>query len=467
MRELLLIAFILFPGFLIHSQTSIIRGSAPSYGGDELNFFRYKNYITYTIEQYTSCKVNKNGDFSCEIDVSEIAEVFLETGIFKGYLFVEPGKEYEIELPIKIEKTKEDELNPFFQPLHFHIEVKNSTPNDLNTTLAAFNDTFYSYYDQNITKIVTNPDFETLENSIGKIYRPFENIENTYTQSYMNYKFGLLRHLAHQFRIQNISNSYFLNKPVLYSNPAYMELFNQVYDRYFMFYGRSDYGNKIHEDIAEKSYLSLMETLGENKVLANDTLKEFVVLKNLYDGFYTDDYSRSALLAVLDSLIEYTPIIEHREIGLEIREKVTKLMKGYIPPQFELYNEDEKLVSLKSYKGDYVYLNFCTSASYSCLREYELLKDLYNRHKKRIRIITIVVEDDFQTTLELKKNYDYNWDFLHYGNQPDVINDYDIRAYPTYYFIGPDGKLLLSPSPSPMENFEFYLFKILKQRGDL
>jgi len=51
--------------------------------------------------------------------------------------------------------------------------------------------------------------------------------------------------------------------------------------------------------------------------------------------------------------------------------------------------------------------------------------------------------------------------------QPEVLKEYDIRAFPTYFLIGPDGKLILSPAPSPAEDFEQRLFEIMKARGDL
>ena len=246
-----------------------------------------------------------------------------------------------------------------------------------------------------------------------------------------------------------------------------MELFDQVYDRYFIFFGRTDYGKKIHQDISKGSYSSLITTLNQDKVLSNDTLKELVILKNLYDGFYNSDFSRDALLLVLDSLIQQSKVPYHKEIGLNIKEKVTKLMSGYKPPMFALYNEKNELITLDDLKGEYIYLNFCASSSYSCIREYELLKDIDIRLKKYIKVVTIDVDENFDITLDLIKRYDYKWTFLHYGNQPSIISEYDIRGFPTYYLIGPDGKLIFSPSPSPLENFDYYFFKLLKDKGEL
>ena len=57
--------------------------------------------------------------------------------------------------------------------------------------------------------------------------------------------------------------------------------------------------------------------------------------------------------------------------------------------------------------------------------------------------------------------------FLHFGTYPDIIKEYDIRGYPTYFLIDKDGKLLLSPAPSPFENMELKLFDIMRAKGDI
>jgi len=56
---------------------------------------------------------------------------------------------------------------------------------------------------------------------------------------------------------------------------------------------------------------------------------------------------------------------------------------------------------------------------------------------------------------------------LHFSNQPDIIREYDVRAYPTYFLIDKEGKLVYSPAPTPSENFETKLFNVMKSNGDL
>jgi hypothetical protein len=62
---------------------------------------------------------------------------------------------------------------------------------------------------------------------------------------------------------------------------------------------------------------------------------------------------------------------------------------------------------------------------------------------------------------------EYQFKFLYYGNQSEVFKDYDIRAFPTYYFIDKEGKLAMSPAPSPDQNAEFKIFQLMRARGDI
>jgi thiol-disulfide isomerase/thioredoxin len=138
-----------------------------------------------------------------------------------------------------------------------------------------------------------------------------------------------------------------------------------------------------------------------------------------------------------------------------------------VPSPFELYTLDNKLVKLSQFEGKYVYLNFCTTTSYSCLQEFPLLEKLYEKYKKHLEIVTISIDTEIEDLKVFLDQTNYEWTFLHYGNKPDIVRDFDIRAFPTYFLIGPDRRLITSPAPSPKENFEQQFFNLLRSRGEL
>lgn len=463
---LLLFIAVFFP--TLQAQKVSLSGKAPSYAGQELIFYRTSDWITGTEETAGVCVVSDSGTFSLEIPSAKTEQLYIYLGIYQGYFYVEPGKKYNLLFPERREKTPDNILNPYFEPVQIHLGMTNFNSDDLNMLIVMFDDTFIPYYDKHVNTIYSKPDYQKLDDDIRQIEDPFRLYVHPYFEAYRRYHYGILKLLANRQRVQSLSDEYFNNYPVLYNNTAYADLFNQIYNKYFVFFSRTETGKKIYDDINNRgSYQAVLNTLSENKNFSNDTLAELVVLKQLHDEYYGSQFSRPGLLKILDTLAVQTHIAEHRRIANNIKSKITRLQTGYEPPPFELEDTEGNLVKLSDFKGRYVYLNFCTCQSYACLNEFNMLAELYRKHKDRLVILTIATDPQEEILKQFLIKNNYSWQFLHYDNQPTVLKEYDIRAFPTYFLIGPDGKLILSPAASPSENFEQRFFEILKSRGDL
>jgi peroxiredoxin len=453
---------------LLSAQSVSVSGNAPSYAGTKLVFYFQADWITDTQQEAGSCLVSDQGDFALRLQLEAIRVLYVDLGKYRGYLFAEPGGTYEIVLPEKTEKSTEDILNPYFEPVDMHLGLSNFNESELNMLIVMFEDAYIPYYNKHVNDVYIKPDLKKLEDDIQTVEKPFANVGNEFFRQYRRYRYGLLKFFANQQRVLSLSQEYFNNFPILYDNPAYAELFNQVFDKFFVFFARTETGRQIYDDINRlKDYRALLKTLSTDNNVTNDTLKELVILKQIYDEYYGNQFSRSGLLQVLDTLISLTNISRHREIGQNIWHEITRLQPGFEPPQFELQDTEGNLVRLGDMKGSYVYLNFCTCQSYVCLNEFNMLSALYQRHKDRLVIITIATDPEEEILRQFLAKNNYSWKFLYYNKQPDILKEYDIRAFPTYFLIGPDGKLIYSPAPSPVENFEAKLFEAMRARGDL
>ncbi len=479
-----------------YAQNVTIKGNAPSYIGDEFIFYTYSDLITFTDKELCRCNVQNNSDFLCSFSLSNTVKTFIHLGVYKGIIFTEPNTTYEIILPDKKEKTIADKLNPYFEetevyfgilscetaltekfPIDAYSEattrvnpepatIKGKKENELNYLIREFDDLYDDYLNDNFLIIYLKAYGSDVDTVINKIDSLFSWAENDYFNNYKKYKFAFMRHLAYQRNVKYVTKDYFLNQPVLYNNIAYMDLFVQLYDNYFSFYSKTEDGKRIFVDIAyAKSFYDLKETLNNNLALANDTFKELVILKGLHDAFYSDNFPKRAILQTLDSVRIQSTIPQHKQIAVNIKKKVTQLMKGTDAPEFELFDKNSLPVSLSQFKGKYVYLNFCTTLSFTCKQELELLNKLQEKYKEILEIITISTDEDFKKTIDYFNEHNYIWTFLHYANEPEVLKKYKIKVFPTYYLIDPDGKLIMSTAPSPDENFELYFFKILKIRN--
>ncbi|HOK51196.1 MAG TPA: TlpA disulfide reductase family protein [Bacteroidales bacterium] len=464
---LLLFLAVFLPENLSAGQV-IIEGNHTSYAGKTLAFATFQDPFTGKDSIIATCKVDSTGCFRAIFQIEQPQLIYTRLGALKGYLHVEPNQKYVISLPEWQDMSPADKLNPFFEPIEFQFSLENDTnANSLNRSILQF-DTLYFKYLAKFTR-PRNINRDTLNQVKNMLLSLVTNDAPIFFKDYATYKIGLLELLAMQYRVKHLSKQYFENKPLLYNNEAYLDLFNRVYDKYFYYFGQSLQGKSIYNIINDrKDYRALDSLLQNDPVLTNAELRTLVILKNLHDEFYASRFSRSGLLNILDSLIKYTTNTIHKQYALSIREKITRLMPGYAPPAFSLYDRHHRLVNLSDFKGYYVYLNFCSCQSYACLKEFDLLGNLAQKYSnKNFIIVTVVIDEDTASMLPYAEKASMNWIFLHYGHQPDVVKKYDIRGFPTYYLIGPDGKLLLSPAKSPGEYFELDLFKIMRARGDM
>ncbi len=444
-----------------------ISGFDTAYSGKEVIFNKYAEQITNSEFELARCVIAKDGSFSLSFQVEDVTFIFSYIGVYRLCLFVEPNKTYNIILPPKEEKEPDDFVNPYFSPIIVYLGTKQYDENELNIQIRMFSDAYQPYYSKHVEEKNVKNDFAALDNDIAQMEKPFASSNNQFFNNYRKYRYGLLRQLALQQKSKSLSDEYFKDKPVLYDNPAYMELFNQVYNKYFYRLSQTDQGKELANNIGAKDLSGLQKTLSSGGVLGKGELRDLVLLKGIYDEFYDDHYSRSAMLAILDNFISSTKIPQLKDIAKSIRSKTTKLLAGFEPPAFNLYDQDSNLLSLDNFKGKYVYLNFCSCFSYTCLNEFVMLDNLYQKYKDRLEIVTIIIDDDENVLKSFLSRSKYNWKFLYFGHQSGIIKDYDVRAFPTYYLIDPQGKLAMSPAPSPEEDFEARFFQLMRSRGNI
>jgi peroxiredoxin len=455
---------------------TIIEGKAPEYSGTKLPIAIYADPVSFTEKNIAEVNVDASGSFSASLNISEPQLIFIHSGVYFLYMYVEPDARYTVVFPPKTEKTPAEKLNPYFEEKQVHLIVESCSKNgkvvlpqeELNFYIRSFDDYYGPYMAKYALNVATQREIADRDSTITKIESLFPDTKIDFYNDYKNYKIGFLRFMSLKNKSRAISNQYFLNKPILYNNPGYTELFNQVYDKYLVYFGRTANGKTIYDDInLKKSYSRVKNTLSQDNILENDSLKELVLLKGIHDEFYSTNFSRGALLIILDSLIETTQLPVHKEIGLQIRDKVTRLLTGYLPPDFKLYDQQGKVNTLADFKGKYTYLMFCTTQNYACITEFEQIKKLYQKHSEHLNIVTILMDDNFNESKKFIKAKELPWTFLHFANDPEIIKKYDIRAFPTYFLIDREGKLAISPAPSPSENFELSLFNEMRAKGVL
>ncbi|MDD3860651.1 MAG: TlpA disulfide reductase family protein [Bacteroidales bacterium] len=460
-KKILIIAFIFTA---LYSQATQVRiyGNAKTYSGNKLVFYKYSDRITFLKEQLFAIDIDSEGNFDTKFEIEEITYVFGEFGVYHAYFYAEPGGEYEILLPEFDEKDEKDIFNPFFEPEAVHLGIKDMNNTDLNYLIIDFDYYYFRYLDLNYLDIYSGGLSSDVDTFINNIELHYKDIDNQYFNEYKKYRIAALKNIATQKQYEKaLVYAYFTKSPVLYDNPAYMDLFNNIYADYFDEYLTGKNGATLYAIINYGHSINrLKKLLNQNFELKGPQFRELVILKGLNDSFANKNMAWLPLLLTLDSVYLSTKYPIHKKIAQNIADNSLSLARGTIAPPFELPDTAGNIKELYDFRGKYVYLHFANTKTYTSQTEFGLIKNLYERYKGICIFITILTDDDKEAANKFIRDNELHWQFLFTEINSKVISSYNVVTYPTYYLIDADGTLLMSPAPSPCDNFETYFFKI-------
>ncbi|MDR2292465.1 MAG: TlpA family protein disulfide reductase [Prevotellaceae bacterium] len=449
MKSLLFFICLLISVSTARSQTHI-KISAPKYKGDVLTLCRYDNYITKKEKKLAECEIDSTGNSSVFIDIDDIQYVFMHYEKLIYYFFVEPNSDITVTFLEKELLNEKEKLNPFFEPLYMAANITATNTDNINKLVIDID----SKSDDAIVAVAKNKK-ENDRHFKDSLLIVFKNSlidsSNEFVENYAKYRAALLEYLFKLKSLKDLQNEYFVDKPVLYRNPAYCELFNHVNEKYFLHRTQQAQGNVFRQAINKGNLTEIRNILSQNEYLHNKDFCDFLILQNAYNEFYDSNFSRSALLEIVNSIAKQTADSNNKIIAEDIRNAIVNLLAGYSPPNFELTDIHGNKKTLQSCFGKYLYLGFFSVNSYGCIQDFYLIKQLSKKFSEKIHFVSICIDNknDIENFIKTEQ---MDWTFLLCDNNKNIIKEYDVRTFPTYYLIDKNGKLLKSPAPSPSED---------------
>lgn len=105
--------------------------------------------------------------------------------------------------------------------------------------------------------------------------------------------------------------------------------------------------------------------------------------------------------------------------------------------------QDGSIISLKSLKGKYVFLDFWATSCGPCIREFPIIRKAFDMYSSDQLIIFGVCEDNYRGKLSsFLKVKGVTWPTIIKTDSTTVTNDYNISSWPTNFLISPDGIIL-------------------------
>jgi thiol-disulfide isomerase/thioredoxin len=457
---LFFLLFILCAAF--PAQDVQISGKAPAYIGKEMTAFAYQDYITYTREILETDTVKPDGTFRLRFPFQNTQRIYLRCDHLKAPLYIEPGGRYEVDFPGK------DSSRLFSQTIDqtgdLSIHTRDSA--EINWLIMDFNARYDDFWKKNYQAFVIKKTRFVLDSFKRAIRAHYRNVQKPYFHAFIDYTIASTQ--VSTLESQNfLARDYLLNRSIGYLNNEYMTFFNQFFDKYFYQFAIKKEGAPVYEAINDKGGApGLMDALKAAKYLANDTLRELLMLKGLYENYNNKEFTQSHIQAILGQVAMHSKIPEHRLIAQNIISRFSQLKRGTAAPSFNLPDKNGKMHSLADFKGKYVYLSFGAAWCTTCISESKYLEELEKKYPF-IQIVNIDTDPKIEDMKKmLKENPKMNWTVLYAGDNEQLKHAYSIFSVPYYYLIGPDGRLILSPAPSPYQGIDELFYKISTKKGN-
>ena len=460
-----LLSIIVFFAPIIMAQTTL-RLNASDYKNENLFFYATSDYISQLTDTIAYVKADENGAVEFNFKLNNTRQIFIDLGIYHCSFYVEKGTEsISINLPKKRLKTKVELLNIYFESTNLHLVMDGDKGSSINPLIISFDKIYTEFITTNFDSIYTYPQREIIDEFEQNIKNYYSEINNEYFKNYVQYKINTLRFLGPNRSYKTVTFKYFNEKPVLYSNTAYMYLFNMMYKDFFNIYADTKDGvNHLNLVTEGRSVIKLQNFLAENSALSDPNLEELIILKSLHDELFNPrtrnniHFPTPQIKIILDSISDFSQVKEHQRIAKNIIAKVNQEFENNKKElsNFNLIGFEGDTVSLKDFQGKYLYLNFMRTDILPAMENMDRMINFYNSHKEDIEIVSIFTDSYLNfTKLDTSK---YKWKLLYIGDRQDLLKEYKVITWPKFFLISPESKLIWSPAYTIKEGFEIKFF---------
>ncbi|MDQ3111469.1 MAG: TlpA family protein disulfide reductase [Bacteroidota bacterium] len=460
MKRLSAFIFLVFLTQFLFAQktTCTVYGLAPGREGHVIGAYIYDDYITHTELKLAEGIVGDSGKFSLEVEVTGVTYIFLRCNKVHGFLYAEPGRKVELVFP---ERDYKAQVNPdvdYVVPMMVYI----SDSTDMNFLADDYNIKFDKFWRKNFEYFARKDSLIVLDTFHMQMNRHYVNVKNPYFLPWMNY--GLASMEDGIFQSQKRTGfKYVLNKPIYYHNSEYMEFFNNFFQNYmYKWSARKEGAQMLYAVNNLISYDSLLSSMKRLPWVENDTLRELVMLKGLFESYNNPAFNARNILAIAQQASTRSRIPEHRRIARNIISFYTKMKRGTLAPHFVGVNKlGVEIDPIEKYKGRYIYIFFFATWNTHSMSEFRYMEELQKKYGKQIEFVSISLDPDTNAFKAfIKANPKYKWTILHFDFNEKTKSDYNLFGVPAGFIIDPEGKLYVSPADNPSGDLEYNLYRI-------
>ncbi len=457
MKNIFLVLLAFFSCHLYAGKV-VLKGQAKNFANKTIGVYHYTDFVTFREKKLISKPVSQNEIFEIEFDTDDILLIKLKIEDKTTTFYSEPGKVYQLDLSYSEDNNSSKVYNK-----ELDVKFKYAQPTDLNELMIAFNIDYLTFIEEKsiyFLKQQIKSHIKDFEKEMIEKYKPF--LQNEFFKTFLTYSLANLKDAANAGK-KDLYDEFLANSKIFYNNYEYMNFFNQYFHHSFKELCLQKKSTELRKTINTSLDVPKIKNLIKegNQKFKRDSLLELYLLFSLNEVIPDAYFDKQNLLNITNKIFENTSINYHRIIAYNIISKYTNVAENSAAPNFTLIDKNGEKKSLEAYSGKYVYLNFWASWSIPSLKELKLMQKLHKNYGEDIAFVSINCDADIKNMIEVQRKYNYDWDFLHLGENYEVLESYRAKIMPTYVFLDPNGKIMYSPAERPSGDVERQIYNIM------
>lgn len=422
-----------------------------------IRLLTYNDMLTYEQTLVYETKSDDEGNFLIEADVDDVTMAQVAVNLERVDLLIKPEASYELEIVIPEQKNDIS----YFERESPTLKIISISDDELYTQYHVSNMIIDDFLYENFNQIYRNRKLSLLDTLELVIKRNIPEIKSDFVKDNIRYRKAAIQMVVNNDNGKKVINQYFNKQDVQYSNPAYMNLFHEIFANYLASrqFSPSELRYMLYQD-----YDRFMTYFKEKDVFLaeNQNLAEIILAYNLKRMFYELQDDRKVILEKLKSIGQNTNNQKNKDIVNDILKQIDRLSFNSEAPAFSLKDRNGNVVKLTDFKENMLLIQFVNKVSAMTDYQFELLKDFSNQWQDTIQIVTIATKESFEDYEKLFDEKNYKWTLLNLENEILLLEKYQIKTYPDYVIIGKNGKIGMSPAPSPEQYLDFHIRRLYK-----
>lgn len=382
--------------------------------------------LTYFETQLAETQSDKDGKFAFETTINEITPVDIIVGLDHVDMIVCPNGNYDVEIKV----NDHAENKSFFEKEPPEMYINSIDDGGFYAQYLAVEEIVEVFLYDNAYDIIQKRNLKLLDELDNQIITSVGDVKFKFISDFVKYRKASIIMAVNK---QKVLKEYFDNQEVLYSQNAYMDVFQELFKT----------------DTPDADFLS-----------RNPQLAELINLNNIRKCFFSNVYDKKYALKALGDIKKSTKYVKNKEVADHIVAQMNDMTYNSKAPDFNLKDNLGKVVQLSDYQDNMVLLQFVDRYSPLNEHEFSVLNELQKQWNDTIQVLTIATKETFDDYVQLFEKQGYKWQLLNLDFNIVLLEKYHIVMFPSYVILKKKGRVGMAPAPSPDHNLEIQVRRI-------